>query len=107
MAQCTGCPATATRSNLGRGQGRRRPDDLLHGGALGRRRRFADLEPDNQVGNGTAPAIGKMSVLKQWNLQDPPDAFEKRRNQVIFDTWQHNRNPFIDHPEWVTAIYGS
>jgi endonuclease I len=68
---------------------------------------FADLEPDNQVGNGTAPAIGKLSVLKQWNLQDPPDAFEKRRNQVIFDTWQHNRNPFIDHPEWVTAIYGS
>ncbi|WP_020144680.1 endonuclease [Terracoccus sp. 273MFTsu3.1] len=68
---------------------------------------FADLEPNNLVGNGTAPYIGKLSVLKQWNLQDPPDAFEKRRNQVIFDTWQHNRNPFIDHPEWVTAIYGS
>ncbi|MGO4362806.1 endonuclease [Terrabacter sp. 2TAF16] len=68
---------------------------------------FADLEPNNIVGNGTAPYIGKLSVLKQWNLQDPPGAFEKRRNQVIFDTWQHNRNPFIDHPEWVTAIYGS
>lgn len=68
---------------------------------------FADLEPDDLVGNGTAPAIGRISVLKQWNLQDPPDAFEKRRNQVIFDSWQHNRNPFIDHPEWVTAIYGS
>ncbi|GAA2480148.1 endonuclease [Terrabacter carboxydivorans] len=68
---------------------------------------FADLEPDDLVGNGTAPAIGRISVLKQWNLQDPPDAFEKRRNQVIFDTWQHNRNPFVDHPEWVTAIYGS
>jgi len=68
---------------------------------------FADLEPNNLVGNGTAPSIGKLSVLKQWNLQDPPDAFEKRRNQVIFDTWQHNRNPFVDHPEWVTAIYGS
>ena len=68
---------------------------------------FADLEPNNSVANGTAPYIGKLSVLKQWNLQDPPDAFEKRRNQVIYDTWQHNRNPFIDHPEWVTAIYGS
>ncbi|GAA1986822.1 hypothetical protein GCM10009817_30420 [Terrabacter lapilli] len=68
---------------------------------------FADLEPDNLVGNGTAPYIGRISVLKAWNLQDPPDAFEKRRNQVIYDTWQHNRNPFIDHPEWVTAIYGS
>ncbi|GAA3719412.1 hypothetical protein GCM10022399_39770 [Terrabacter ginsenosidimutans] len=68
---------------------------------------FADLEPNNQVANASAPAIGKISVLRQWNLQDPPDAFEKRRNQVIFDTWQHNRNPFVDHPEWVTAIYGS
>jgi endonuclease I len=68
---------------------------------------FADLEPNDLVGNGTAPAIGRLSVLKQWNLQDPPDAFEKRRNQVIFDTWQHNRNPFVDHPEWVTAIWGS
>ena len=68
---------------------------------------FADLEPNNQVANGTTPYIGKLSVLKQWNLQDPPDAFEKRRNQVIFDTWQHNRNPFIDHPEWVTAIWGA
>jgi endonuclease I len=67
---------------------------------------FADLEPNDLVGNGTAPAIGRLSVLRQWNLQDPPDAFEKRRNEVIFDTWQHNRNPFVDHPEWVTAIWG-
>ncbi|NUR42326.1 MAG: ribonuclease, partial [Streptomyces sp.] len=27
------------------------------------------------------------------------------RNQVIYDTYQHNRNPFIDHPEWVEAIW--
>ena len=24
---------------------------------------------------------------------------------VIYDTWQHNRNPFIDHPEWANAIF--
>ena len=68
---------------------------------------FADLEVNDRVTNGTAPNIGKLSVLKQWNLQDPPDAFERRRNQVIHDRWQHNRNPFVDHPEWVTAIWGS
>jgi endonuclease I len=45
-------------------------------------------------------------VLLQWNLQDPPSTFEKRRNQVIYDSWQGNRNPFIDHPEWATAIWG-
>ncbi|MFD8495881.1 endonuclease [Amycolatopsis sp. NPDC059657] len=67
---------------------------------------FADLEVDDTVNNGTAPYIGRLSVLKQWSQQDPPDAFEKRRNQVIFDTYQHNRNPFIDHPEWVSALWG-
>lgn len=66
---------------------------------------FADLEPDDKVGNGSTPYIGKLSVLKQWNDEDPPDAFEERRNQVVYDTYQHNRNPFIDHPEWVEAIW--
>lgn len=64
-----------------------------------------NLEINNSVSNGSAPYMGKLSVLKQWSQQDPPDAFEKRRNQVIFDSFQHNRNPFIDHPEWVASIW--
>ncbi|MGW9136543.1 endonuclease I family protein [Streptomyces sp. NPDC055681] len=66
---------------------------------------FADLEPNDQVDNGSAPNIGRLSVLKQWSQEDPPDSFEERRNDVIFDRYQHNRNPFIDHPEWVEAIW--
>ncbi|MFJ1788054.1 endonuclease I family protein [Streptomyces anulatus] len=66
---------------------------------------FADLEPNDQVNNGSAPKMGRLSVLKQWSQEDPPDTFEKRRNDVIFEQFQHNRNPFIDHPEWVTAIW--
>jgi endonuclease I len=66
---------------------------------------FANLEPDDVVNNGSKPAIGRLSVLKQWNEEDPPDAFEQNRNQVIYATYQHNRNPFIDHPEWVESIY--
>ncbi|WCD90246.1 Extracellular ribonuclease [Streptomyces xanthophaeus] len=66
---------------------------------------FANLEMNDKVNNGSAPAHGRISLLKQWNQQDPPDAFEQRRNQVIFDTYQHNRNPFIDHPEWVNSIW--
>lgn len=58
---------------------------------------FPDLEPDDKVNNGSAPAIGRISVLKQWSDQDPPDAFEKNRNDVIYNDYQHNRNPFIDH----------
>ncbi len=66
---------------------------------------FADLEPNDRVSNGAAPTHGRMSVLKQWHEQDPPSTFEQRRNQVIFDHYQHNRNPFIDHPEWVENIW--
>jgi endonuclease I len=67
---------------------------------------WADLEVNDSVGNGSAPRIGRLSVLRQWNTQDPPDSFEKRRNQTIYDSYQHNRNPFIDHPEWVASIFG-
>ncbi|MFF3687257.1 endonuclease I family protein [Streptomyces sp. NPDC002187] len=66
---------------------------------------FADLEPNDNVDNGSAPHIGRLSVLKEWNEQDPPDDFEKKRNQTIFEKFQHNRNPFIDHPEWVQEIW--
>jgi len=66
---------------------------------------FADLEVNDSVGNGSAPNHGRISVLKQWSDEDPPDAFEKNRNDVIYTAYQHNRNPFIDHPEWVEAIW--
>ena len=67
---------------------------------------FANLEPNDAVNNGSAPNIGRISVLLQWNVEDPPSAFEKRRNDQIYDRWQHNRNPFIDHPEWADSIFG-
>ncbi|KRF19131.1 ribonuclease [Nocardioides sp. Soil797] len=67
---------------------------------------WPNLEPNDQVSNGSAPYIGKLSVLLEWNAQDPPSAFEKHRNDVIFEQFQHNRNPFIDHPEWANAIFG-
>ncbi len=39
--------------------------------------------------------MGKL--LKQWNRQDPPDAFERRRNDSI-EKIQGSRNRFIDQP---------
>lgn len=68
---------------------------------------WPDLEINNLVTNGSAARMGRLSVLLQWSRQDPPDAFERRRNDRIYATWQHNRNPFIDHPEWATAIWGT
>jgi endonuclease I len=43
--------------------------------------------------------------LLTWSAQDPPDALERNRNEAIFG-FQRNRNPFIDHPEWVPSIFG-
>ncbi|WP_121253737.1 endonuclease [Nocardioides ferulae] len=66
---------------------------------------WPDLEVNDLVGNGSAPRLGRLSVLLDWNAQDPPSAFEMRRNDVIHTDYQGNRNPFIDHPEWAHAIW--
>jgi endonuclease I len=44
------------------------------------------------------------TILRQWHYFDPVDELERNRNEVIYSKWQHNRNPFIDHPEWVDQI---
>ncbi|MBG9550415.1 endonuclease [Cytobacillus firmus] len=64
-----------------------------------------DLELNNAVNNGFAPYHGKMSVLLEWHKEDPVDEAERRRNEIIYSDYQHNRNPFIDHPEWASAIW--
>ncbi|MCZ2257582.1 endonuclease [Sporosarcina sp. G11-34] len=63
-----------------------------------------DLELNEKLNNGSAPYHGKLSTLLEWHKQDPVDAFEENRNNVIQE-WQGNRNPFIDHPEWVELIW--
>nr|WP_235991882.1 endonuclease [Metabacillus schmidteae] len=64
-----------------------------------------DLEVNENVNNGSAPLHGKLSTLLQWHKEDPVDNFERNRNEIIYQDYQHNRNPFIDHPEWVEAIW--
>lgn len=43
------------------------------------------------------------AILKQWNLQDLPDAWEISRNDFI-DSLQHNRNPFVDNPNYACFV---
>jgi len=53
----------------------------------------------------TSPAyMGLLSVLLDWHTQDPVDDIERRRNEEVF-AYQTNRNPFVDHPEWVACIF--
>ncbi|MCB1583560.1 MAG: endonuclease [Xanthomonadales bacterium] len=51
-----------------------------------------------------APYMGLLSTLLEWHVSDPVDDIERNRNDFIF-TKQLNRNPFIDHPEWVECIF--
>ena len=47
-----------------------------------------------------------LNMLLQWHQLDPVSQKEIDRNNAIFAI-QRNRNPFIDHPEWVSKIWGS
>jgi uncharacterized protein YjdB/endonuclease I len=49
--------------------------------------------------------IGKLSTLLKWHYQEPPSAWEIKRNNEVATRWHHNRNPFVDHPEYATKIF--
>ena len=52
------------------------------------------------------PKVGKLCSLLQWHNADPVDEWERLRHEKAV-IWQGNRNPFIDNPQWVNAIYAS
>ena len=51
--------------------------------------------------------FGNLETLIKWHYEDPVSKEEIYRNNVIFDNYQHNRNPYIDHPEYVDYVYPS
>ncbi len=59
--------------------------------------------------NGTSwPAFEDWYIylLISWHHQDPVSAKEIARNDSIYKL-QHNRNPFIDHPEYADSVWFS
>ena len=58
----------------------------------------------------TTTTTGKMGILQdllKWNEDDPPDEFEIHRNNLLYNNFTNNRNPFIDFPNWANAIWGT
>ncbi|MDH5923869.1 endonuclease [Vibrio splendidus] len=47
-----------------------------------------------------------LTMLKRWHSEDPVSQKEIDRNKAVHD-FQGNRNPFIDHPEFVSQIWGN
>lgn len=58
--------------------------------------------------NGANPSgnIGDLATFLAWNVSDKSDDFEMNRNNYV-QTWQHNRNPFIDYPLLADYIFGA
>ena len=46
-----------------------------------------------------------INLLLKWHRQDPVSQKELDRQEVVYGA-QHNRNPFIDHPELAEYIWG-
>lgn len=46
-----------------------------------------------------------IAMLMNWNEQDPVSQKEINRNNAIYTDYQHNRNPFVDHPEYARMIW--
>ncbi|MGE5437068.1 MAG: endonuclease, partial [Syntrophothermus sp.] len=61
----------------------------------------------NWLNNTRLPSLTEapenLDVLLSWHQQDPPDTWEIGRNNYIYSI-QHNKNPFIDHPEYTDYI---
>ena len=67
----------------------------------------ANSDNANAVLNGSTDVVFESWVivmLKRWNENDPVSPKEQYRNDAAFQ-YQGNRNPFVDHPEYVNEIW--
>jgi endonuclease I len=62
-----------------------------------------ELAAGNPATGGTT--LGDLNRLIEWHFAAQPDEFERRRNDVIFEDYQDNRNPFVDRPEFVWSVF--
>jgi endonuclease I len=48
--------------------------------------------------------MGMLSVLLDWHRQDPVDGVEIQHHETVA-SFQGNRNPFIDNPNWAFCLF--
>ncbi len=71
--------------------------------------RYKDKIPSwssNTVFSGDNLSEWAKNLFLQWHYLDPVSAKEIQRNNAVFSI-QHNRNPYVDHPEWVSLVWGN
>lgn len=65
---------------------------------------YANLQLADSPSAG-AMTLGKLTTLLDWNRRFPPTDWERTRNGVNYQTYQHNRNPFIDNPDFADTVF--
>jgi len=68
----------------------------------------SNSEATQSFDNSTFPAV-KINYLKlmlKWHDQDPVSTKERNRNNAAY-TFQGNRNPFVDSPQYVNRIWNN
>ena len=50
---------------------------------------------------------GVLSNLLDWHRKEPVDTWEENRNNIIYNSYQGNRNPFLDFPELAEHLWGT
>lgn len=60
--------------------------------------------PGSDMTDGAVLKPWAEAMLIEWHISDPVSIKETDRNDAVYDI-QENRNPFIDHPEYVFWIY--
>jgi endonuclease I len=60
--------------------------------------------PGSEMFDGSQPTDWALELLREWHVSDPVSTKEIDRNNVVYGI-QENRNPFIDHPEYVGLIW--
>jgi endonuclease I len=62
--------------------------------------------PGSPMTTGSQLKAWALDMMVQWNDQDPVSQKEIDRNNAVYQI-QNNRNPLIDHPEYVQSIWGT
>ena len=63
-----------------------------------------DLELSDSP-NSAQYRFGKLTTALAWHRQFAVAAPERQRNGRIYSDYQHNRNPFIDHPDYAEMVF--
>lgn len=67
---------------------------------------YSNGDASDMLGATAYPGLQtwELDVLLAWHNQDPVSPYEIARNNASYQ-FQGNRNPYIDHPEWVNLVW--